>query len=135
VNDKRNAEFRDSDSLPASVQAQGVGKVGTGSSAAALKRALKGWRIGHPKHNWSVDDEDASSSEWTAVIDSKGRAVAFAVASDSQFFFENRTRANARLIAAAPELLEALRGVLRVADRNTDEFNAARAALAKATQL
>lgn len=41
--------------------------------------------------------------------------------------------ANARLIAAAPELLEALRGVLRVADRATVEFDAARAAIAKAT--
>lgn len=40
--------------------------------------------------------------------------------------------ANARLIAAAPELLEALQGVLRVADRKTDEFDAARAAIAKA---
>lgn len=41
--------------------------------------------------------------------------------------------ANARLIAAAPELLAALEGVLRVADRKTDEFDAARAAIAKAT--
>lgn len=40
--------------------------------------------------------------------------------------------ANARLIAAAPELLEALEGVLRVADRKTVEFDAARAAIAKA---
>jgi len=41
-------------------------------------------------------------------------------------------RANARLIAAAPELLEALKGVVRVADRATDEFDAARAAISKA---
>jgi hypothetical protein len=41
--------------------------------------------------------------------------------------------ANARLIAAAPELLEALRGVVRVADRATVEFDAARAAIARAT--
>lgn len=41
--------------------------------------------------------------------------------------------ANARLIAASPELLAALQGVLRVADRATDEFDAARAAIAKAT--
>lgn len=40
--------------------------------------------------------------------------------------------ANANLIAAAPELLEALKGVVRVADRETDEFIAARAAIAKA---
>lgn len=40
---------------------------------------------------------------------------------------------DARLIAAAPCLLAALLGVLRVADRQTDEFDAARAAIAKAT--
>ena len=38
-----------------------------------------------------------------------------------------------QLIAAAPMLLEALRGVIRVADRATDEFDAARAAIAAAT--
>lgn len=42
-------------------------------------------------------------------------------------------RANAKLIAAAPDLLAALQGVLRVADRATDEFDAARAAILKAT--
>lgn len=42
-------------------------------------------------------------------------------------------QANARLLLAAPDLLEALRGVLRIADRKTDEFDAARAAIAKAT--
>lgn len=41
-------------------------------------------------------------------------------------------KANLRLIAAAPSLLKALEGVLRVADRATDEFDAARAALARA---
>ena len=41
--------------------------------------------------------------------------------------------ANARLISAAPDLLEALKGVLRVADRATVEFDAASAAIAKAT--
>lgn len=40
---------------------------------------------------------------------------------------------NAKLIAAAPDLLHALRAVVRVADRKTVEFDAARAAIAKAT--
>jgi hypothetical protein len=40
--------------------------------------------------------------------------------------------ANARLIAAAPDLLAALRRVVAVADRQTDEFDAARAAITKA---
>lgn len=34
--------------------------------------------------------------------------------------------------AAAPELLEALKGVVRIADRKTVEFDAAHAAIAKA---
>ncbi len=41
-------------------------------------------------------------------------------------------QANAQLMSAAPELLSALEGVLRVADRATVEFDAARAAIAKA---
>jgi hypothetical protein len=42
--------------------------------------------------------------------------------------------ANARLIAAAPELLAALKGVVAVANRRTVEFDAAHAAIVKATQ-
>lgn len=38
----------------------------------------------------------------------------------------------ARLFAAAPELLEALKKVVAIADRDTVEFDEARAALAKA---
>ena len=41
-------------------------------------------------------------------------------------------QANARLIAAAPALLEALQAVVRVADRQTVEFDMARAAISKA---
>ena len=37
--------------------------------------------------------------------------------------------ANARLIAAAPKMLEALKAVVRVADRATVEFDLARAAI------
>lgn len=40
--------------------------------------------------------------------------------------------ANARLIAAAPDLLDALLAVAAVADRKTHGFNLARAAIAKA---
>lgn len=41
---------------------------------------------------------------------------------------------NARLIAAAPDLLAALQAVVRVADRKTDEFDLAHAAIKKAMQ-
>lgn len=48
-------------------------------------------------------------------------------------YFEGagQTLPNLRLLAAAPELLAALQGVVRVADRATVEFDAARAAIAK----
>lgn len=44
------------------------------------------------------------------------------------------TEADARLISAAPELLAALRAVVKVADRATVEFDAARTAIAKAME-
>lgn len=47
-------------------------------------------------------------------------------------FAKNMCEANAHLIAAAPDLLDALIAVVRVADRATDEFDMARAAIAKA---
>ena len=43
------------------------------------------------------------------------------------------TDADCHLIAAAPDLLAALKQVVGVADRKTDEFDAARAAIAKAS--
>jgi len=46
--------------------------------------------------------------------------------------FKHLPEDNARLIAAAPEMLEALKAVVAVADRKTVEFDAARAAIAKA---
>ncbi|WP_440863831.1 hypothetical protein [Symbiopectobacterium purcellii] len=41
-------------------------------------------------------------------------------------------KADMALIESAPDLLEALEAVVRVADRDTVEFNMARAAIAKA---
>lgn len=40
--------------------------------------------------------------------------------------------ANAFMLSAAPQMLEALQAVISVADRDTDEFAKARAAVAKA---
>ena len=42
------------------------------------------------------------------------------------------SKANKSIIEAAPDLLEALEAVVRVADRDTVEFNMAHAAIAKA---
>ena len=44
-----------------------------------------------------------------------------------------RNDANARLIAAAPELLEALKEVVAISDRKHDAWDRAKAAIAKAS--
>ena len=66
----------------------------------------------------------------TNVLDACGLRVARCDYDGNACFLS--AHANAKLISAAPELLAALQGVLRVADRKTDEFDAARAAIAKA---
>lgn len=69
-----------------------------------------------------------------AVRDSKTN-VCIAVVGEVDRYFENENEANARLIAAAPELLEALKALVNCPDYkgiNTHEMNAARAAIAKA---
>lgn len=77
---------------------------------------------------------------WTAVtLDDAGREIAFAlVQAGSRLYMigpENEHMPNARLIAAAPELLEALEGLLSIITDglgNAAEAVAARAAIAKA---
>lgn len=61
-----------------------------------------------------------------AIYESDGRRICTI---NDQFIGQESI---ARLIAAAPDLLAALEKVVAVADRNTDEFNAARAAITKA---
>jgi len=80
--------------------------------------------MSHTPGPWTVESDGT-----TLVMD--GQIVATAIAPDGARIDEQR--ANARLIAAAPDLLVALQAVLRVADRATVEFDAARAAIAKAT--
>lgn len=76
------------------------------------------------------------------VVENGGRMVGVMSKNDWVVYKAGQDRmsteeieANASLIAAAPDLLAALQGVLRVADRATDEFEAARAAIAKATSI
>ena len=66
-----------------------------------------------------------------ALVFQKGEATIASIPYDDDNEIP-QVEANARLIAAAPDLLEALQGVLRVADRATVEFDAARAAIANA---
>ena len=78
------------------------------------------WKIGTPPPN----------GEQTVGTD-QGLMVAVATTSAGV-----QTKANARLIAAAPDLLEALKGLMALSDHRVDLRDAAkdaRAAIAKAT--
>lgn len=85
----------------------------------------------HTAGPWVQHSLMVTEADWTPGSNGKGIAhcgVGMRLNSDL-----DESEANARLIAAAPELPEALKAVVSVADRATDEFDRARAAIAKAT--
>ena len=87
------------------------------------------WEIASPTRVWSTHADGGAvciAAEPECNYSSDFQEVKIA----SKRFHE--ACANARLIAAAPDLLEALKAVVRVADRKTFEFDAARAAIARA---
>ena len=90
-------------------------------------------KAAHTPAPWLIEWNAAQGGEGHYITDSKDMAELSRIA--AVLFHDDadgETRANARLLAAAPDLLEALIGVVKVADRATVEFNAARAAIAKA---
>ena len=89
----------------------------------------------HTPGPWTAVKPDRNSSAWRVTLSPKdARGDICNVLHGLASSHPADTSANARLIAAAPDLLEALRGVLRVADRATVEFDFARSAITKATQ-
>jgi hypothetical protein len=79
----------------------------------------------HTPGPWETDEDGDRICIWVP-------AVKEYVAIIKDFGWDAPYQANGRLIAAAPDLLDALKGVVRIADRQTVEFDAARAAIAKA---
>lgn len=69
--------------------------------------------------------------EWHVAIPIPGRTSTFSLFDDG--VRSENPEADARLIAAAPDLLEALREVVRISDRKHDAWDAAKIAIAKAT--
>lgn len=85
----------------------------------------------------SIDDTGGNFSGWPSVQAAPERdvSVVHRAGFKQEFWGDLSQReclANARLIAAAPDLLAALKAVVSVADRKTTEFDQARAAIAKA---
>ena len=90
---------------------------------------------GHTLGPWGISNESVCSIKQFDFLGETSVIIGSAHGHDNSGLFPSYDErdANAVLMAAAPDLLAALQGVLRVADRQTDEFDAARAAIAKAT--
>lgn len=89
---------------------------------------------------WDITHEDCGSLAYAPILDSEGRVVSFAV-SHSRHFGTRDIAPDVRLIAAAPELLAALRDLLEDcqnynypdSEHGCDCISNAYAAIAKAT--
>jgi len=96
----------------------------------------------HTPGPWTVDPDDRPNMEWNNhIYAANGLAVCFMAHSDGKDV--DADEANARLIAAAPDMLAALRAFVLILDKGSpidlirlisDAGKQARAAIAKATQ-
>lgn len=91
---------------------------------------LKNGKYDNSKNTWDLQDEDAYCSQSAPITTDSGDIVAFAVHSSDEYHHDSLVEANARLIAAAPELLEALECLLEMGHAKAGDL--ARAAIAKA---
>lgn len=81
------------------------------------------------KEKWEIDFD---SEEPTILI--KSENVDIATVEDFGEEFREEIEANAKLIASAPELLEALIEVVKISDRNHIAWDKAKEAIKKATE-
>lgn len=127
----------------------------SGAKSASIPGAAEADTAGHTPGPWGVNvnggegwsvDYDGPSSTYVTICGLRRSPVAFAV-HPSAFGGDAEVDANARLIATAPELLEALRSLTEavepliatppivgpITQRVRDETTMARATIAKAT--
>lgn len=90
-------------------------------------------KYNNSKNNWRAEDEEAGCSEAAPITTQDGTVIALVVASGDTYFYEDRVSDNARLIAAAPDLLEALQKAVARQGFSNEELIDTRAAIAKAT--
>jgi hypothetical protein len=72
---------------------------------------------------WTANHDGFGSSCYQGIKDELGNVVALAVAHDPKHFSDPDTQANACLIAAAPDLLEALQEVVKLANQAHDHWD------------
>jgi hypothetical protein len=109
----------------------------------SAKHASGPWRTSD-SGEWTANHDGLGSSCYQGIKDELGNVVALAVAHDPNHFSDPDTQANARLIAAAPCLLDALQELTQIASvleatclgdsrAKKNRMDRARAAIAKAT--
>ena len=79
--------------------------------------------------DWDASNDDAETSEYVSIVDQDKNAVCLVVSTDWDGKY---LEANAKLIAAAPDLYEALQAMLEFPNAGPSH-DMARAALSKAT--
>jgi hypothetical protein len=87
--------------------------------------------MSHTKGPWTLGNENNAHAE-VEVGESTVSLSRYPRHGDGFCMERDEMLANAHLISAAPELLEALEAVVRLAGRDTDVFNDARDAIRKA---
>ena len=89
---------------------------------------------------WGVEQPyatDTGSTHWKHITDANGNVLALVVDATQSFYVSDMLEANARLIAAAPDLLAAALDFVAKVERgeakSTRSYAAFKAAIAKAT--
>lgn len=70
---------------------------------------------------WNLDHDDGHDASWAPITTTSGRCLALVVNDDTKRpmdFQDAEMHANAKIIAAAPDLLEALQMAMEMLNRN-----------------
>lgn len=103
---------------------------------AGVKHSPGPFRITAEDENWRAVCDAFGVSSYQVICDADGTVVALVVAHSAEHDAELDTESNAKLLAAAPDLLSACRGLLAIAETGVTSLGTIRmahAAIEKAT--